>query len=122
MALKFKGVDFIEFDSLLSDDERLVRDSTRKFIENEVVPIIEPCNREGRFPTELVKPMDELGFYGATIKTHGCPGMSTAEYRLTTQEPARVVICIRSLGRVRSWLSIAPTFEFGSDAQKDKWL
>ena len=57
MAIKFRGVDFIDFDSLLDDDERLVRDNTRKFIEENLIPIIEQCNREGRFPRELVKPM-----------------------------------------------------------------
>ena len=62
MALKFKGVDFIEYDTLLTDDERLVRDNTRKFIEENLVPIIEQCNRDGRFPKELIKPMGELGF------------------------------------------------------------
>jgi glutaryl-CoA dehydrogenase len=122
MALKFKGVDFIEFDTLLSDDERLVRDSTRKFIENEVIPIIEPCNREGRFPKELIKPMAELGFYGATIKTHGCPGMSSVEYGLMTQELERGDSGIRSFVSVHSSLAMYPISEFGSDAQKDKWL
>src|SRR4051812_29918498 len=122
MALKFKGVDFIEFDTLLSDDERLVRDSTRKFIENEVIPIIEPCNREGRFPKELIKPMAELGFYGATIKTHGCPGMSSVEYGLMTQELERGDSGIRSFVSVHSSLAMYPISEFGNDAQKDKWL
>ena len=56
-AIKFRGVDFIDFDTLLSDDERLVRDTARKFIEENLIPIIEECNRAGRFPRELVKPM-----------------------------------------------------------------
>ena len=55
-VFKFKGVDFIEFDSLLTDDERLVRDTARRFIEENLIPIIEECNREGRFPRELVSP------------------------------------------------------------------
>ena len=67
MAIKFKGVDFLEIDSLLSDDERLVRDNTRLFIEENIIPIIEQCNRDGRFPKELIKPMGELGFYGASL-------------------------------------------------------
>src|SRR5215831_20022608 len=54
-AIKFRGVDFIDFDTLLSDDERLVRDTARKFIEENLIPIIEECNRAGRFPRELVK-------------------------------------------------------------------
>ena len=52
MAIKFRGVDFLEFDSLLTDDERLVRDTTRKFIEDNLIPIIEECNRAGRFPKD----------------------------------------------------------------------
>ena len=49
-AIKFRGVDFIQYDSLLTDEERLVRDSTRQFIEDNLIPIIEECNRAGRFP------------------------------------------------------------------------
>jgi len=79
-AIKFRGVDFIEFDTLLNDDERLVRDTARKFIEDNLVPIIEECNRAGRFPRELVKPMADLGFFGASLEGYGCAGMSNAEY------------------------------------------
>lgn len=61
MAFKFQGVDFIEFDSLLSENERLVRSTTRSFIEDNVIPIIEECNRAGRFPRELVKPIGPVG-------------------------------------------------------------
>src|SRR5437667_390716 len=68
MAIKFRGVDFLEFDALLSDDERLVRDTTRRFIEDNLIPIIEDCNRAGRFPRELVKPMADLGFFGDSLK------------------------------------------------------
>src|SRR5436190_1969623 len=89
MAMKFRGVDFIEFDSLLSEDERLVRDTTRRFIEDKLIPIIEQCNREGRFPRELVKPMAELGFFGANLKGYGCAEMSNVEYGLVMQEMER---------------------------------
>jgi glutaryl-CoA dehydrogenase len=74
MAIKFRGVDFLEFDSLLTDDERLVRDTTRKFIEDNLIPIIEECNRAGRFPKELVKPIADLGLYGASLKGYGHAG------------------------------------------------
>ena len=67
-VFKFQGVDFIEFDALFSDEERMVRDTARKFIEDNLVPIIEQCNREGRFPRELVKPMGELGFFGRQLE------------------------------------------------------
>ena len=96
MAIKFRGVDFLEFDSLLTDEERLVRDTTRKFIEDNLIPIIEECNREARFPKELVKPMAELGFYGASLKGYGCAGMSNVEYGLVMQELERGDSGIRS--------------------------
>ena len=73
MAFKFKGVDFIDFDGLLSDEERMVRDTTRQFVEDNLIPIVEQCNREGRFPRELVKPMAELGFLGATLRVMAAP-------------------------------------------------
>ena len=122
MALKFRGVDFIEFDGLLSEDEILVRDSTRKWVEENVIPIIEQCNREGRFPRELVKPMGELGFYGANLKGYGCAEMSNVEYGLVMQELERGDSGLRSFVSVQSALCMYPIYAFGSDEQKQKWL
>ena len=122
MAFRFQGVDFIEFDSLLSDDERLVRDNTRKFIEENLIPIIEQCNRDGRFPKELIKPFGEMGFYGASLKGYGCAGMSNVEYGLVMQELERGDSGVRSFVSVQSALCMYPIYAFGSDAQKDKYL
>ena len=122
MAIKFKGVDFIELDTLLTDDERLVRDNTRKFIEENIVPIIEQCNREGRFPKELIKPMGELGFYGASLQGYGCAGMSAVEYGLMTQELERGDSGVRSFVSVQSGLCMYPIYAFGSEEQKQKYL
>jgi len=122
MALKFRGVDFIEFDTLLSDDERLVRDTARKFIEDNLIPIIEECNRAGRFPRELVKPMAELGFFGASLNGYGCAGMSNVEYGLVTQELERGDSGVRSFVSVQSALVMYPIYAFGSDEQKNTWL
>jgi glutaryl-CoA dehydrogenase len=122
MAIKFRGVDFIEFDSLLSDDERLVRDTTRQFIEDNLIPIIEQCNREGRFPKELVKPMAELGYFGASLKGYGCAGMSNVEYGLVMQELERGDSGVRSFVSVQSALVMYPIYTFGSDEQKNLWL
>ena len=72
-AIKFRGVDFLEFDSLLNEDEILVRNTARKFIEDNLIPIIEECNRAGRFPRELVKPMADLGFFGASLRVTAAP-------------------------------------------------
>ena len=122
MALKFKGVDFIQFDSLLTPDEILVRDNTRKFVEENLIPIIEECNREGKFPRHLVKPMGELGFFGATLKGYGCAEMNNVEYGLIMQELERGDSGLRSFASVQSGLVMYPIYAFGSDEHKEKWL
>ena len=121
-VFKFRGVDFIEFDALLSEDERLVRDNTRKWVEENIVPIIEQCNRDGRFPRELIPAMGELGFFGANLKGYGCAGMSNVEYGLVTQELERGDSGIRSFVSVQSALVMYPIYAFGSDEQKNEWL
>ncbi len=122
MALKFRGVDFIDFDSLLSEDEILVRDTTRKFVEDNVIPGIEQWNRDGVFPRELVRPMGDLGFYGASLKGYGCAEMSNVEYGLVMQELERGDSGLRSFVSVQSALVMYPIYTFGSDEQKDRWL
>ncbi|MHB8388701.1 MAG: acyl-CoA dehydrogenase family protein [Acidobacteriaceae bacterium] len=122
MAFKFSGVDFIGFDTLLSEDERLVRDTARQFIEDNLIPIIEECNRDGRFPKELIRPMGELGFYGATIDGYGCAGMNNVEYGLVMQETERGDSGVRSFISVQSALVMYPIHAFGSDEQKNEWL
>jgi glutaryl-CoA dehydrogenase len=119
---KFKGVDFIEFDSLLSEDERLVRENTRKWVEESIIPIIEQHNRDGKFPRHLVPQMGELGFFGANLKGYGCAGMSNVEYGLVTQELERGDSGLRSFISVQSALVMYPIYAFGSDEQKDFWL
>src|SRR5271155_5356361 len=122
MAFKFKGVDFLNFDSLLSEDELLTRNTAREFIEDNLIPIIEQCNRDGRFPRELIKPMGELGFFGATIEGYGCAGLSNVEYGLVTQELERGDSGVRSFVSVQSALVMYPINAFGSDEQKNYWL
>src|SRR5690349_16677044 len=122
MALKFRGVDFIGFDALLTDDERLVRDTSRKFIEDNLIPIIEECNRAGRFPRELVKPMADLGFFGASLKDYGCAGMSNVEYGLVMQEMERGDSGVRSFVSVQGALVMYPIHAYGSEEQKERWL
>jgi len=122
MAFKFQGVDFIQFDNLLSDDELIVRASTRAFVDDNLIPIIEQCNRDGRFPRELVRPMGELGFYGATLEGYGCAGVNNVEYGLLMQELERGDSGIRSFVSVQSALVMYPIYAFGSDQQKDTWL
>ncbi|HEY6448711.1 MAG TPA: acyl-CoA dehydrogenase family protein [Acidobacteriaceae bacterium] len=122
MAFPFKGVDFIAFDNLLDEDERLARDTARQFIEDNLIPIIEECNREGRFPRELVPQMGQLGFFGANLHGYGCAGMSNVEYGLVMQEFERGDSGVRSFVSVQSALVMYPIFTFGSDEHKDFWL
>lgn len=122
MAFPFKGVDFIGFDTLLSVEERLVRDTARKFIEDNLIPIVEACNREGRFPKELIQPMGRLGFYGATIEGYGCASMNNVAYGLLMQEAERGDSGVRSFISVQSALVMYPLHAFGSEQQKKEWL
>ncbi len=119
---KFPGFDFLNLDSSLSQDELLVRRTAREFVDDNIIPIIEECFRQDRFPRELVKLMGELGFYGATIPDYGCAGMSNVEYGLVMQELERGDSGLRSFVSVQSALVMYPIYTFGSDEQKNTWL
>jgi glutaryl-CoA dehydrogenase len=118
----FPGVDFLDFDSLLSDEEKLARQTARQFVDDQIMPIIEQHNREGKFPVQLVPQMAELGLFGASLKGYGCAGMSNVEYGLVTQELERGDSGLRSFVSVQSALVMYPIHSYGSDAQKNKWL
>ena len=120
--MPFAGVDFIDFDTLLDDEEKLVRSTAREFVENEVIPIIEKHNREATFPQHLVLQLGDLGFFGANLKGYGCAEMSNVAYGLAMQELERGDSGLRSFASVQSGLVMYPIYTFGSDAQKQKWL
>jgi glutaryl-CoA dehydrogenase len=118
----FPGVDFIEFDSLLNDEEKLVRHTARQFVDNEILPIIEKHSREATFPMQLVPQLGELGFFGANLQGYGCAGMSNVAYGLMNQELERGDSGLRSFVSVQTGLVMYPIHSYGSDAQKNKWL
>src|SRR5271169_4354811 len=122
MSFKFQNFDFLHLDSSFSEDELLVRHTARDFVEDNLIPIIEDCFREGRFPRELVPMMGEVGFFGATIEGYGCAGMSNVEYGLVMQELERGDSGLRSFVSVQSALVMYPIHAFGSDEQKNTWL
>jgi len=122
MAFKFQNFDFLHLDSSFNEDELLVRRTARDFVEDNLIPIIEDCFREGRFPRELVPLMGEMGFFGATIEGFGCAGMSNVEYGLVMQELERGDSGLRSFVSVQSALVMYPIYTFGSDEQKKAWL
>lgn len=118
----FRGVDYMEIDSLFSDQEKLVRQTVREFVDKEVLPRIEEWNREGKFPRHLVPQMAELGFYGANLEGYGLPGLSNVEYGLIMQELERGDSGLRSFVSVQGALVMYPIREYGSEEQKQRWL
>jgi len=119
---RFPGVDYMEFDALLTEEERLVRDTVRGWVEDKIKPIIEECNREERFPIELVPEMAELNLFGPTIAEYGLPGLNNVAYGLIMQELERGDSGLRSFVSVQSGLVMFPIYAYGSQAQKDKWI
>ena len=119
---RFQGVDFLDFDSLLSEEERLIRESVRSFVTDRVVPIIEECHREGRFPIELLPEIAELGMLGATISEYGLPGLNNVAYGLIMQELERGDSGLRSFVSVQGALCMYPIYTFGSKEQRDRWI
>jgi glutaryl-CoA dehydrogenase len=122
MGFKFQNFDFLSLDAGFSEDELLVRRTARDFVEDNIIPIIEECFRDGRFPRELVPQMGKLGFFGANLEGYGCAGMSNVEYGLVTQELERGDSGLRSFVSVQSALVMYPIYTFGSEEQKNTWL
>ncbi len=120
--MAFQGVDFLEIDSLLSEDEKVVRSSVRQWVEENVKPIIEKHAQAGTFPRELVPEIGKLGYLGANLTGYGCAGLSNVEYGLIMQELERGDSGLRSFVSVQGALVMYPIHAFGSDEQKEKWL
>ncbi|HLJ45015.1 MAG TPA: acyl-CoA dehydrogenase family protein [Bryobacteraceae bacterium] len=119
---RFNGVDYLQFDSLLSEQELLVRQTARQFVEDRVVPVIRDSFNNARFPKELIPEMGRLGFFGANLEGYGCAGMSNVEYGLVMQELERGDSGIRSFASVQGALVMYPILTYGSDEQKERWL
>lgn len=119
---QFKGVDYLEIDSLFSDDELLVRKTVREFVDKELMPIITEHNRNATFPQELIPKMGELGFFGANLEGYGCAGMSNVQYGLILQELERGDSGLRSFVSVQGALVMYPIYTYGSEEQKSRWL
>ena len=119
---RFPGVDFMDVDSLLSAEERMVRDTVRSWVDQRFMPLIVEAHREARFPMELVPEMGELNLFGATISEYGLPGLNNVAYGLIMQELERGDSGLRSFVSVQSGLVMYPIYAFGSQEQKDRWI
>lgn len=120
---KFTGTDYLNLDSLLTEEELLIRDTIRDFVSGEIIPVIEEYNRRDEFPMHLVPKLASLGVFGSTLpQEYGCAGMNNTAYGLVMQELERGDSGVRSFVSVQSALVMYPIFAFGSDEQKDHWL
>jgi glutaryl-CoA dehydrogenase len=117
------ALDFYDVDSFLSEEERAVRDSVRRWVNERVLPIIGRCYVEGRFPHELVPEMAELGVFGANLpEEYGCAGLNNVAYGLIMQELERGDSGVRSFASVQGALVMYPIYAFGSETQKRHYL
>lgn len=120
---KFQGVDYYSIDQLLSEEEVLVRQTVRDFVDDAIIPIIEKHNRAGTFPMDVVSKMASLGLFGSTLPAkYGGAEMNNVAYGLVMQELERGDSGVRSFASVQSALVMYPIFAFGSEEQKMRWL
>jgi glutaryl-CoA dehydrogenase len=120
---RFQGIDYYDVDSLLSEDERMVRDTVRAWVDDNLMPIIESAYIERRFPKQIIPQLAELGVYGANLpEEYGCAGLNNVAYGLIMQELERGDSGIRSFASVQGALCMYPIYAFGSEEQRKKYL
>ena len=119
---KFQGLDFLRIDDLLSDEERITRDTVRRFVDDKFMPFIDDHFEKGTFPMEIIPKVGELGLFGMKLHGYGCAGTNNVQYGLACQELERGDSGLRSLMSVQSSLVMYPIHSFGSEEQKEYWL
>jgi len=119
---KLDPLDFFDIDSMLDDDERLIRDTVARFVENRVQPVIRAAFEEHRFPRELIPEMASLGLFGASLEGYGCAGLGPISYGLISQELERGDSALRSFSSVQTSLCMFPIHRYGSETQKQRFL
>jgi len=116
------NLDLFDINSVLTEEEQLVQDNVGRFVNDKVLPIIQECFENHRFPAELVPEIAALGILGSSIQGYGCAGMNAISFGLICKELERGDSGLRSFASVQSSLVMFPIFEYGSDEQKDHWL
>ncbi len=119
---RFPGVDYLQFDSLLSEQELMVRQTARQFVDDRVLPLVRDAFNDAVFPAQLIPEMAHLGFFGANLEGYGCAGMNNIEYGLIMQELERGDSGLRSFVSVQGALVMYPIYTYGSEEQKQRWL
>jgi glutaryl-CoA dehydrogenase len=119
---KFNGVDYYLLDDWFTDEEKMIRQAVRDYVEENFIPIIEECYMNAEFPSQLIPGLADLGVLGCSLKGYGCAGLNSIAYGLICQELERGDSGIRSFASVQSSLVMYPIYTFGSEEQKEKWL
>ncbi len=119
---KFQGTDLYQIEELLSDEERMVRNTVREFVEEEFMPIVRDHYRKGEFPKQLIPQLGKMGLLGSNLNGYGCAGLNNVAYGLINQELERGDSGLRSFVSVQGSLVMYPIHAFGSEEQKQKWL
>ncbi len=115
-------VDFVDFASLLNNEEKMIMNATKDFVNGEVLPIIDECYAKDEFPKHLIPQMAELGFFGAPLEGYGCAGVNYVSYGLINMMLEAADSGVRSFVSVQSSLVMFPIHKYGSEEQKEKWL
>jgi glutaryl-CoA dehydrogenase len=118
----FESVDFYRLDELLGEEQRLIRQTVREFVDEQVMPRIEEHFAAGTFPTDLIPTLGELGLLGANLEGYGCAGLDNISYGLIMQELERGDSGLRSFVSVQGGLVMYPIHRFGTEAQKKRYL
>ena len=118
----YTGIDLLDLESQLTDDERQVRDTVREWVERDAMPQVVPAFEDARFPDALVPGMADLGIFGAHIDGYGCAGLGPVAYGLIMQELERADSGFRSFASVQSSLAMTAIHDFGSEAQRERYL
>ena len=115
-------LDLFDIGELLSDEERMIRDSVARFVDEKALPLMGECFDAGRFPAELIPDIADLGLLGSSLEGYGCAGLNAVSYGLICQELERGDSGLRSFVSVQSSLCMYPIHAFGSEEQKERWL
>src|SRR6516162_7742851 len=116
------AIDYYDIERELTSEERMIRDTVRKFVANEFLPVIQQHFRAGTFPMACIPKLGELGLLGANLSGFGLPGINNVAYGLVMQELDRGDSGLRSFASVQGALVMQPILTFGTEAQKQKWL
>ncbi|MGY6631846.1 MAG: acyl-CoA dehydrogenase family protein [Wenzhouxiangella sp.] len=114
--------DLFDISQDLSDEERMIKDSVARFVDEKALPLIADAFDQGVFPMELIPEIADLGLFGSSLEGYGCAGLNAVSYGLICQELERGDSGLRSLVSVQSSLCMYPIHAFGSDEQKERWL